>query len=131
MACFLVPVTEAVVSTVVTKIVKSHEEKLEVANPHIYDGKVKFSNKMRWLSNLLWGGSTLLAFEHLWHGEIVPYYPFLTSMNNPEDMANMLQEISTVGVTMSLLVTAVWCGMLVVSKVFENKSRRVAIKGVK
>lgn len=125
MACFLVPVTEAIVSTIATKLVTSHEENLEKINPNAYNGKIKFSNKLKWLSNLLWGGSILLAFEHVWHGEVVPYYQFLTAMNNPEDTANMLHEISTVGVTMSVLVTAVWCDMLVISKVMESKSKDI------
>ena len=123
MACFLVPVTEAIVSTIATKVVKSHEDKCELANSHAYDGKVKFSKKLKWLNSLLWGGSGLLAFEHVWHGEVVPYYPFLTAMHSPQDTANMLHEVSTVGVTMALLVTAVWCGMLAVSKAMEHKSK--------
>ena len=34
--------------------------------------------------------------------------PFLTAMNNPEDIPVMLHEMATVGVGMALLVTAVW-----------------------
>lgn len=26
---------------------------------------------MNWLNNMLWGGSALLAFEHVWHGSVV------------------------------------------------------------
>jgi len=32
-----------------------------------------------WLTNMLWGGSLLLAFEHVWHGEETPWFPFLTA----------------------------------------------------
>ena len=84
MACFLVPAAEAIVTTIVTKVVKSteKEEKVKIS---LSDGtveevkKVKFSAKLKWLSNLLWGGSALLAFEHIWHGEVVPFFPFLSS----------------------------------------------------
>ena len=36
-------------------------------------GKVTFSRKLKWLNTMLWGGAALLAFEHVWHGEVVPY----------------------------------------------------------
>ena len=50
----------------------------------------------------------MLCFEHIWHGEVVPFFPFLTAMSDPGDTAEMLHEMSTVGVTMAALVTAVW-----------------------
>ena len=117
MACFLVPTAEAIVSTIAAKIVKSKEDKNE--------NSFKFSHKIKWLSNMLWGGSILLAFEHVWHGEVVPWYPFLTAMNNPEDKLNMLHEISTVGVAMSLVVTTIWIGMVLVSNAFEKKTQEI------
>ena len=57
---------------------------------------------------MLWGGSGLLAFEHLWHGEITPFFPFLTAANDPADTAEMLHEMATSGSAMAILVTAVW-----------------------
>ena len=84
--------------------------------------KIPFSRKLGWLNKLLWGGSGLLAFEHVWHGEVVPWFPFLTAASNPADVTEMLQEMSTVGVTMAVLVTAVWAGMLVVSSVIEKRA---------
>ena len=97
MACFLVPAAEAAVVTVVTKIA----EKKGVPA----DGFVK---KAKWLTNTLWGGSALLAFEHAWHGEIIPVFPFLTNAVDAADRAEMFHEMGTVGVTMALLITAVW-----------------------
>ena len=70
--------------------------------------KFTWSRKLFLLSGLLWGGILLLAFEHLWHGEVTLFAPFLTAMSNPEDKAVMLHEMATVGVTMSAVVTAVW-----------------------
>lgn len=107
MACFIVPATEAIVTTVATKIIEKKE--LSTDNIEIkMEGKELLSHKMKRLNNLLWGGSALLAFEHLWHGEITPFFPFLTAASNAEDMIEVLHEMSTVGVTMALLVTGVW-----------------------
>ena len=110
MACFIVPVAEAVVTSVASHIIESKEKKSGNEN------KNNFSGKLKWLSNLLWGGSSLLAFEHIWHNEIKPFFPFLTAMETPESFSAMIHEISTVGVGMSLVVTAAWLGMLAVSK---------------
>ncbi|MGN1411899.1 MAG: hypothetical protein ACI4WH_05235 [Oscillospiraceae bacterium] len=120
MACFLIPTTEAIISTVTTKIIEKNEKK--------NNNKPNFSKKIKWLSNMLWGGSSLLAFEHIWHGEVTPWFPFLTAMNNTEDTANMLHEMSTVGVSMSLVVTAVWIVMVLVSSSLEKKSKEIPIK---
>ena len=66
----------------------------------------------------------MLAVEHIWHGEIVPWPPFLTAMNNPADIGAMLVEIATVGVTMMALVTAVWGLMVLVSNRLEAEPFR-------
>ena len=84
--------------------------------------KLPFTRKLKWLTNLLWGGSALLAFEHVWHGEVVPWFPFLTAAADPADAAEMLHEMSTVGVTMAVLITVVWLGMLAVSGALENRA---------
>ncbi len=121
MACFLVPAAEAIVSTIATQVVKS-KEKEEVVNLHNSEGiveettKISFSKKLGWLNKMLWGGSALLAFEHVWHGEVTPFAPFLTAVQNGEVM-EMLKEMSTAGVLMSVIVTVIWAGMVVVSDV--------------
>ena len=126
MACFLVPAAEAVITTVATKMVKSNEKE-ESVKVSFADGtleeatKIKFSTKLGWLNKMLWGGSALLAFEHLWHGEVVPFFPFLTAVKTGE-VAGMLQEMSTVGVLMAVLVTSVWGIMLAVSSVMEKNA---------
>ncbi len=128
MACFLVPAGEAVVTTIVTKIMKKKEQSLETVETE-WDGtgvetveKIPFSRKLGWLNKLLWGGSALLAFEHVWHGEVVPWFPFLTAASDPSSAAEMLQEMGTAGVAMAALVTAVWLGMLGVSARIEKRS---------
>ena len=128
MACFLVPVTEAVITTVITKVVKSKETKpaaLKIANNSSsveMENKIPFSRKLKWLTNMLWGGSVLLAFEHVWHGEVVPWFPFLTAASDPTDASMMLKEMATVGVSMAVLVTSVWVLMLVVTNAMEKKA---------
>ena len=127
MACFLVPVMEAIVATVVTKVIKSKES--EPAEIKIDAGagvletatKIPFSRKLKWLTNMLWGGSALLCFEHVWHGEVVPWFPFLTAASDPAKASVMLSEMTSVGTSMALLITAVWCGMLLVTSAMEKK----------
>ena len=128
MACFLVSAAEAAIVTVATQFVIAHEQKLlpkfkrEEEQPARACAKIPFSRKLRWLSNLLWGGSFLLAFEHVWHGEVVPWFPFLTAASNPADASVMLHEMSTVGVTMAVLVTAVWVSMVLVSNAMAKRT---------
>ncbi len=129
MACFIVPATEAVVTTILTKTVKSKEKEPETLSITNEFGSVEeyektpFSRKLHWLSNLLWGGSALLAFEHLWHGEVTPWFPFLTNAANP---AGILREMATTGVSMAVLVTLVWCGMLAISAAMEKRAAKTA-----
>ena len=112
MACIIAPAIESVVVKVVEKSVEKKEMQA------IAEGKVKdevphiaLSVKLKWLTYMLWGGVFILAFEHIWHGEIVPWFPFLTAMSDPEDAAVMFHEIATVGVSMAVLITGVWVGM--------------------
>ncbi|MDE7120890.1 MAG: hypothetical protein K2O42_01865 [Oscillospiraceae bacterium] len=104
MACFLVPVAEAIVTTIAEKTLQKHETTLSTDTKN----KIPFSQKLKVLNGMLWGGSGLLAFEHLWHGEITPFFPFLTNATNPADFAEMMHEMATVGVCMSLVATAAW-----------------------
>ncbi|MBO4494290.1 MAG: hypothetical protein J5752_00360 [Clostridiales bacterium] len=130
MACFIVPATEAIVTTIAAKVLKKREESRKISRSGSTDEiieKASFSRKLGWLNNLLWGGSALLALEHVWHGEVVPWFPFLTAASDPESKAEMLHEMSTVGVTMALLVTGVWVGMVVVSSVLEKKAAKLKL----
>ncbi|MCH5204365.1 MAG: hypothetical protein J1F03_06430 [Oscillospiraceae bacterium] len=131
MACFIVPVTEAVITTIASKVISSKEakiEKMELHNDDVHidaEQKLPFSKKLNWLNNLLWGGSALLAFEHIWHGEISAVFPFLTAAADPVEAAEMFNEMMTAGVAMSVVVTAVWAGMVAVaSSVEKRKTKR-------
>ncbi|KAA0004571.1 hypothetical protein B6U70_01135 [Euryarchaeota archaeon ex4484_162] len=106
MACFLVPGAEAVVTTVIQKAV----------------GKEKAEKwKLRWLNTMLWGGVILLAIEHIWHGEVVPWPPFLTAMSNPADIAPMLHEMATVGTAMAITITITWGILVALATILPEK----------
>ncbi|MDD5317889.1 MAG: hypothetical protein PHF51_04130 [Candidatus ainarchaeum sp.] len=66
-----------------------------------------------WLNTMIFGGTAALAVEHVAHGEIVPWPPFLTAMGNPADTMVMLQEIATVGMPMAVALVLAWAAMVV------------------
>ena len=136
MACFVAPAVEAVVTTVVQKVVESKEKKAELAAVNceaslkediqikgMEKAKIKLSRKLGWLNKMLWGGTALLIFEHIWHGEVVPYFPFFTAIENG-DVAGMLGEIARNGITMAALVTGVWAIIVAVASSFEKRANR-------
>ena len=108
MACFAAPAAEAVVTTIVKKRIGKNSKLSQ--NP--------FFKRIGWLNNMLWGGSALLAFEHIWHGEIAPWFPFLTG-------TDILKEIATSGTAMALLVTAVWAVMVSAANSAEKRAAMV------
>ena len=114
MGCFLVPTVGAVVTHVCEQRIKKTEKK---HNDHI-----PFSTKLGWLTRLLGGGALLLAFEHVWHGELVPWFPFLTAASDPADTAEMLHEMATAGTAMLVLCIAVWGVMLAVCHHHEKQA---------
>ncbi|MFQ9515707.1 MAG: hypothetical protein ACLRZ9_07740 [Eubacterium sp.] len=127
MACFLAPAAEAIVVTAAKKVIEKKEKNqvktdVESTNNLINEESkgIPLSKKIGWLSNMLWGGSFLLLIEHIWHGEIVPWAPFLTAMGSPEDTAEMLKEIAAAGTAMALLITAVWAVMAAVVRSKEK-----------
>ncbi|MCD8307600.1 MAG: hypothetical protein LUD51_05190 [Clostridia bacterium] len=136
MACFLVPVAEAIGVTIAGAVLKHRDKKKEremkavsgaeeLSAQNTKDrssAKKPFYRKLDYLSWLLWGGSLLLLFEHIWHGEIVPWFPFFTAAESAEGVMTMLKEMGTAGVAMAALVTLVWCGMLAVSAVRERRA---------
>lgn len=128
MACLLVPAAEAIVVNIAAKAIEKKEKETENVSVS-FDGvkvetthKIPFSRKLKWLSWLQLSGCILLAFEHIWHGEIVPWFPFLSAMADPADKMEMLHEMATVGVAMAVLTTVVWVAMLAVAHVIEKQA---------
>ena len=108
MACFTAPLAGAAVAAVVQKTTEG-----KTRNP--------FLRKLHWLVKMALGGSFLLAIEHIYHGEITFFPPFLTAMKDPNDTKEMIHEIMTVGVSMAVLLFVVWIGMVVVSEIAEHR----------
>ena len=123
MACFVVPAVEAVVVSAVDKCTRKKEVQNAVSEDAVSESSaaIPFRQKIKWLTRMLWGGCILLAFEHLWHGEIVPWFPFLTAMSDPGETKEMLHEMATVGVTMAALITVVWMVMCIVADVIARR----------
>lgn len=139
MACFLISTAEAIVVTALKKHTEAKEARenlettvisSEAAGTHgmteetdlSVSHRIPFSRKLKWLSGLLWGGAALLAFEHIWHGEVVAWFPFLSAMSNSADTAEMLHEMATVGVGMAALITAVWGAMCVAADAIVKRT---------
>lgn len=121
MGCFIVPGTEAVVTTVISKVVDKRTPSEDLKK---VEGHITFREKLSWLNKMLWGGSALLAFEHIWHGEVTPFFPFITAMNDPSDAMELFHEMSTVGVGMAALVTLFWGGLVLASSAIEKRNRK-------
>ena len=128
MACFLVSAAEAAVVTAVEKAEEKKELKAAESGEKVEAVTIPLSRKLKWLTYMLWGGAVLLAFEHIWHGEVVPWFPFLTAMNDAGDAPEMFHEMATSGVGMAVLVTLIWIGMVLVSSALENKAQAVPAK---
>ena len=120
MACFIVPAAEAIIVSVAKRRIRQKE--LAGGAGEDAGNSVPLSRKLGWLNSLLWGGCLLLAVEHIWHGEVVMWPPFLTAMKTPGEVPVMLHEMATVGVSMAVFVTLVWG---VVCLIADHKFRKV------
>lgn len=129
MACFTAPLAEAIIISVVKSIVYKKHKTDELVKTSQNNDSGSITTKLGWLEKMLYGGSFLLAVEHIYHGEIVFYPPFLTAMRSPEEISVMLHEIATVGVGMAVLVTAVW-GIAVGISAFMKKRNKKELLGV-
>jgi hypothetical protein len=105
MACFLIPLALAIVTSIIQKASSTAAAKL----------------KLSLLNALLWGGVGLLALEHVWHGEVVLWPPFLTAMVNPLAIPVMLHEMATIGTMMSIVVVLTWTLMLTLIQVLPKR----------
>ena len=132
MACFLVSATVGVGAAVARHIVKHHENKLELKGktqlPEKFGSDVKWSQKLAYLELTLFSGSFVLAIEHVLHGEVVPFPPFLTAASNPADLAEMLTEMGTVGVAMLAILLVAWGAGVAIVDYFKFKKRKVGSK---
>ena len=117
MACFTAPLAAAIAAGIARRTV-AHKEPSET---------ISWATKLGWLEKLSFGGCALLAFEHVWHGEIIFRFPFLTGVRDG-NAAEVMREIATVGGAMTALILAVWIGMLIVSSAIV-KRKSAAVQG--
>ncbi|RLJ09362.1 MAG: hypothetical protein DRP13_00285 [Candidatus Aenigmatarchaeota archaeon] len=99
MACFLVPAALGIITTVARKM---FPKRLHID----------------WLNIMLWGAVIMLAVEHLAHGEITVYPPFLTA-----GFAEVLPEMFAVGVPMTVFSVIGWIGMVAVSEFLLSEKK--------
>jgi len=105
MACFLAPMATGIITTVFRK-------------------KIPAALKISWLNIMLWGGVVMLAIEHIAHGEILLYPPFLTAMQNPADIPLMLEELAIVGGTMTAVIVLAWIVLVVITSRIPHLSKQ-------
>lgn len=65
---------------------------------------------------MVFGGTLAMAVEHVYHGEIVPWPPFLTAMATPESTAVMFNEMVTVGIPMTIAIALAWLAIVFVQE---------------
>ena len=99
MSCFIVPLTQAVATSAYRK---AHAKSIDDAEASA------FKRNLPTLEKMLWGGSVMLVVDHVINGEVTWRYPFFTALENAGGGAVMLREMLTVGLPMSLVITAVW-----------------------
>lgn len=106
MACFLVPLALAIVTSVLRK-------------------RIPEGCRINVLSLLLWGGVMALALEHVWHGEVLLYPPFLTA-----GLSEILPEMLMVGVPMTIVPIGMWASITVVTKAIHGGAFRPSRLGI-
>ena len=135
MACFTVSAVAGIGVAVARHVVKRHEKKLELEGktPEVdkFGSDIKWSKKLGYLELSLFAGSFVLAIEHIIHGEVVPFPPFLTAMSSKADAIEMWEEIGTIGVAMFGIIVGAWAiGVLIADYLKYKKRKEVpALKG--
>ena len=115
MACFVVPLIQAVATSVFRK-----RNIQSVTSPDASP----FKRHLPSLEKMLWGGTVMLIVDHIINGELTWRFPFFTALDQAGGGAVMLKEMLTVGVPMSLALTAVWA----VWAVLESRKESVHIQ---
>ena len=128
MACFTVTTVAAIGVGVARHVVKHNENKKDPTrvDPIKLDN-VPVSKKLGVLELALWGGSFILAGEHLIHGEVSFKFPWLTAVSEgPEAVSEMLTEMGTVGVGMLGIIVGAWAiGLLVRRFLLKRKAKQL------
>ena len=106
MSCFIVPLAQAVVTSAIRKTNDKNNR----------SEKSTFTRHLPALEKMLWGGSVMLIVDHIINGELTWKFPFFTALELEGGGAVMLREMLTVGVPMSLAITAIWAVYAVIKE---------------
>ena len=113
MACFIVPLVQAVATTVYRK---RHVAEIAAPNAPV------LKHRLPDLEKMLWGGTLMLVVDHIINGELTWRFPFLTALETGGWEA-MVRELLTVGVPMAAVLTAAW---VVWALLKERRTKRSA-----
>ena len=108
MACFVVPLVQAVA----TSALRRWGKKDSFAGRHLAS-----------LELMLWGGTVMLIVDHILNGELTWRFPFFTALQSADGWDVMLHEMLTVGVPLSVVITLVWVAYALLK---EKKALRYA-----
>ncbi|MBR5700097.1 MAG: hypothetical protein IKX37_03295 [Bacteroidales bacterium] len=114
MACFIVPLVQAIGTSIYRKC---HEK--SIADP----ASNTFKHHLPALEKMLWGGSVMLIVDHIINGELTWRFPFFTALGETGGASILLREMLTVGVPMSLVLTGVW----MIYALVKRKSSQVSV----
>ena len=115
MACFTAAIAEVALVGIIKRKVAQKEQTAGISADK--GVKIPLSTKLSWLITMLWGGVFLLAIEHIYHGEIIAEFPFLTAVRDG-NTSEMLMEIATIGGGICVLIPLVW---LIACKIADKK----------
>ena len=107
MSCFIVPLTQAIATSAYRKMHKNSIESPDAS---------ALKRNLPMLEKMLWGGSVMLIVDHIINGEVTWRYPFFTALEEAGGGAVMLREMLTVGLPMSLVLTAVWAAYAILKE---------------
>ena len=97
MACFIVPMGLGIITTLLARF---FPKRLNI----------------NWLNAMLWGATAMLMVEHVAHGEIIPYPPFLTV-----GIMEALPEMLRVGGPMTIVSTSIWALLAAANDIMNRK----------
>lgn len=108
MACFIVPMLQAVATSIYCKTSRK-------------PATSALGRNLPALEKMLWGGTIMLIVDHIINGELTWRFPFFTALGAEGGGAVFLRELLTVGLPMSVVITLVW---VVYTLVREKKTAK-------
>ena len=114
MACFIVPLVQAAATSIYRKL-----NAKKISSPDASP----LRRNIPALEKMLWGGSVMLIVDHIINGELTWRFPFFTALGKVGGGEVMLKEMLSVGVPMSVVVTAIWA----VYAVLKERHRKVVV----